>query len=570
MELLKGIGFSGYRSIGEKPVLLYPFSKINLFIGPNNVGKSNILKLIYNRYNNGIKLKSFDFHKYDKSINIHDYYPFEESELRRIFSGYNIFEYRSPKYSSIVGNAINRLLKSDLFHYSEIEKLFWDGEDVKSNDLLPYVKSIDSNELRDFTLNFANSCDNGYSIESKVLNTLIIINSLKSKIKSQRKKEYKALYIKATRDLYDHSKNTFLDNTIISELGSIVNRGAGDVHLQDIENNLNTFVSELIGEDVSLKVPQSLDTININYNKNKTGKSLYSLDQLGSGIHEIIYFALVATLNTGALICIDEPEIHMHPRLQRKFIDYISQNTDNQYFIATHSSAFINGNDANVSIFGVDLDKEGCTTCTYSMNNKDLSIIVDSLGCKASDILQSNCVIWVEGPSDRIYLNYWIKGKTSNLIEGIDYSIMFYGGRLLSHLSGDCDIEDDLIKLMRINKNSFIVIDSDKRDADDDINDTKKRILDEFGDKCWITKGREIENYLNNEEYENVLKDLGINSLCIKNSIFDNRLSYKSGNVNKVNFAKALVEKYEIPSYEKLDLDTKINELVNFIANASK
>ena len=57
------------------------------------------------------------------------------------------------------------------------------------------------------------------------------------------------------------------------------------------------------------------------------------------------------------------------------------------------------------------------------------------------------------------------------------------------------------------NKNSFIVIDSDKRDADDDINDTKKRILDEFGDKCWITKGREIENYLNSQGLEQKIKD---------------------------------------------------------------
>ena len=33
---------------------------------------------------------------------------------------------------------------------------------------------------------------------------------------------------------------------------------------------------------------------------------------------------------------------------------------------------------------------------------------LDDIGIKASDILQSNGIIWVEGPSDRIYINKWI------------------------------------------------------------------------------------------------------------------------------------------------------------------
>ena len=30
--------------------------------------------------------------------------------------------------------------------------------------------------------------------------------------------------------------------------------------------------------------------------------------------------------------------------------------------------------------------------------------VLDDLGAKASDIFQSNGIIWVEGPSDRIYI----------------------------------------------------------------------------------------------------------------------------------------------------------------------
>ncbi len=44
--LLDGIGISGYRSFGEKLQLIGPFSKLNIFIGQNNSGKSNILAFL--------------------------------------------------------------------------------------------------------------------------------------------------------------------------------------------------------------------------------------------------------------------------------------------------------------------------------------------------------------------------------------------------------------------------------------------------------------------------------------------------------------------------------------------
>jgi hypothetical protein len=49
-------------------------------------------------------------------------------------------------------------------------------------------------------------------------------------------------------------------------------------------------------------------------------------------------------------------------------------------------------------------------------------------------------VIWVEGPSDRIYIRHWLKLADAHLTEEVHFSIMFYGGKLLSHLSaGETD-----------------------------------------------------------------------------------------------------------------------------------
>jgi len=110
--------------------------------------------------------------------------------------------------------------------------------------------------------------------------------------------------------------------------------------------------------------------------------------------------------------------------------------------------------------------------------------------------MQANSIIWVEGPSDRIYINNWIKSVDSELIEGIHYSIMFYGGRLLSHLSADDESIEEFILLRRLNRHISVVIDSDRTKKGERINKTKSRVCKEF-DKgpgfAWVTQGREFK-----------------------------------------------------------------------------
>ncbi len=48
--LLNGFGFSGYRSFGDELTKIAPLKKINLIIGQNNVGKSNIIKFLNDHY----------------------------------------------------------------------------------------------------------------------------------------------------------------------------------------------------------------------------------------------------------------------------------------------------------------------------------------------------------------------------------------------------------------------------------------------------------------------------------------------------------------------------------------
>lgn len=550
MIYLEGIGIKGYRSIGKEPVLLYPFKKVNLFIGPNNSGKSNLLRYIekyFNRYFSHETFDNFvDSPDFDTSITRETMFPKKVEDVNKFLSERGVAPLRDSLHSFYEFDETNAP------HY-------WVKEISKSQ-----VDEVFSKSFR--YRNIINSA--GYPMGDGDLYRVF----KDTYDWANYENENKVIYIEACRDLYDKNRNTFIEgNTIIEKLNEIINNRPGEYEKISLKHKIEEFISDLLGETIQLKIPSSKDSISIVYDGDKEGKRERSIEQLGSGVHEIIYFAIVATANSGCLICIDEPEIHMHPRLQRMFLDYLISHTDNQYFIATHSSAFLNTNSNNVSVFRTRM-VDGYTQCDYCFIPSDYYKVLDELGCKASDILQTNCVIWVEGPSDRIYLNYWLNGFSGEgeLIEGIDYSIMFYGGRLLANLTGSDD-ENEFISLLKLNRNSFIIIDSDKKYDADDINSTKGRILKEFDERCWITSGREIENYLPNGEYEELVRNdaFGGKDFSPRSGQYDNRLKKDDGSsFDKVLFARKFTEKYQIPDLTMLDLEKRVNSLKEFINEA--
>ena len=191
------------------------------------------------------------------------------------------------------------------------------------------------------------------------------------------------------------------------------------------------------------------------------------------------------------------------------------------------------------------------------------------MGTDQSELLQSNCVIWVEGPSDRLYINCWLRHKAPELIEGIDYSIMFYGGRLLKHVTSE-DEDESLIKLLRINRNSFVVMDSDKEFSNDVINKTKERIKTSFKNSCWVTEGREIENYIPYDAYCNLMvKVFGNDVKPIRNGLFYNRLKKDDKSYDKVSFAREYASSEYCKDLSTLNLDQDITRLVDFIRKSN-
>lgn len=546
---MEGLRFKGYKSFQGEYVDLQEIEKINIFIGRNNSGKSSCLDIV----ENVIDPKSLLRNKFLKNgLDIQLIHELAEYDIKRVFQettyggiipARNHYEF-GKKY---IGEKMKFSVLPDIKGYGSREKTYKyeyvSDETNFDKKYDKYWKEFGRNDVNSWAICKFRRLDAERNVVPEVENDGENVNS---------NGEGASNLIRKIINHSDYDEN-IVQEELLNALNSVVYPDASfeNIKIQQVA----------VGEELKWEIFLQ-----------ENGKR-YALSKMGSGLKTIILVLINLLIvpklkeyqNKKIVYAFEELENNLHPALQRRLFEYIydySQSNDTVVFMTTHSHVAINTfcDKEGTQIFHVE-KHDGISNLHKIDDYISKTTLLNDLDVRASDILQSNGIIWVEGPSDRVYIKRWLELFSDGEIEeGRDYQFLYYGGRLLSHYTTEQDC-NDLINILLTNRNAAIVIDSDKRTVNSKINDTKKRVKKEFeqyGAFCWVTKGKEIENYLDKKSIE-LAFGKKIDEQCSQFQLFPDYIKPICSTFKKVEFAQKVVQNITKEEASKmLDLEKQI------------
>jgi predicted ATP-dependent endonuclease of OLD family len=210
------------------------------------------------------------------------------------------------------------------------------------------------------------------------------------------------------------------------------------------------------------------------------------------------------------LFFIEEPDLSMHPGMQRALLEGMTRHNQHQYFLTTHSNHLLDMSSEFKEMFVYLFSKE----CREEQTNFKVSSalspgsnILNELGVHNSSVFLTNATIWVEGVTDRLYLRSYLKKYCEHtprkLREDYHYSFVEYQGSNLTHWTFDENDQSAKIKANYLCGHSFLIADGDVSNKG-----TRRADYEEMlGDRFFILECKEIENLIPSEVLKEIVKD---------------------------------------------------------------
>lgn len=562
-----------FNSNNEKLNTIENFSKINIFIGANNSGKSKLIREI-------IKQKPINYYGNDN-------WKFITEIISKIFSIVNekLSQICLSKNYFIISNSGN----GQIFDTEELlkakERLVQYLPDYNISDTINFLEHnfviLLTNLKRNSSYNIREKNSSARSLDDIHRQKVLIkcdeikeeVEPLITKLKkfqfsSFAKPEMPRIYIPSVRTLRPFGMVANIKEQTINEYSfpehNLIYNG------QDFPNEVFRLTNSKYSEHQ--KLIQFEELLSKEFFDSKKVKLTFDNDQkvllikigdeaekyvydLGDGLQMIIILTFPFFTHESGLIAIEEPELFIHPGLQKTLIKFLINHprTENfQIFLATHSNHIIDSINQSdlVSLFSLkrrEKERNNSLEVNPDFIIENLAFgnenFLNLLGITTTSVYLSNCTIWVEGITDKLYLQKYISEYLNSkridqkhesckeYKEGIHYSFALTGGDSIIHWDFSDENEyyentKDII-VRKFCSKALVVVDNDFGK-----NIERKKLLKNLlGDRL-------VE--LENPEIENLLPQMVINKTL---------LSYSS--------VKKAVGEGELPKVDKEEFKTK-------------
>jgi len=474
-----GLTIRNYRCFSqEDPLKISIRDGFTAFIGPNNAGKSTILKFFY--------------------------------ELRELFKSFNLtfnniddlIVGKSVYFDSESVKDFNEICCSSNNGDISIEYILQDYQDDPLAEGTLII-SRGRNEYRwKSRLNDIGVNINAYAFDRSSLEINNPEDQLKRRysIKILNKIIYalrNSLYVGPCRNALNGGGADYFDLQIGDKFVSM---------WQSWKTGLNKSDKKTI-DKVTEDIRKIFGFSRLEINASQSAKTLslvvdgepHNLSELGSGMAQMIISLGVAAVKKPNFILIDEPEISLHPQLQIDFLTCLASYAKIGVIFATHSIGLAR----SVSDRIYTVQKKGnISTCRPYESTTNLSEFVGSMSFSSFQDLGFDKLLLVEGPTElrtiQQFLRFYDKEHKVVLVP--------LGGTSLIKP----DVEHELHELTRLCKDVSYLIDSERTTASEPLHNNRTsfaRICKSLKISGLILERRATENYLTDAAIKQIKGD---------------------------------------------------------------
>ncbi|MGB4644590.1 MAG: AAA family ATPase [Dictyoglomaceae bacterium] len=397
--MIEKLIIKNFRSIKEQEI---NFDKLNAFVGPNNAGKSNIMRalnlILGESWPSVYSFNEKDFYNYDKLNEIEIEVTFDSQLIcdHRVYGFRLTFDGTNSEYFAIDNN-------TNVVTYN-----------TKRGQQNLHV----SNEMKD----------------EVSLMYLGLDRQASQQIRATQGTLYGKLLRRIEKQMEEGDKNNFKNDIQKSYKNYIY-----ATYLKGIEEDLKNYVREQTGLDLCLRLSifDPIETIkNLKpYLRENQSLQEFDAEDMGAGVQSALAIAIARTyakiVKQPLIIAIEEPELYLHPHGCRHFYRLLKELSKDgvQIIYTTHERSFVNVSDFQ-SIHLVK--KESGETKVYSTIERDVPLkdeikLASKFDEGINEVFFANQVVLVEGVADKIACQFALE-KLGMELDKESISIIECGG----------------------------------------------------------------------------------------------------------------------------------------------